>query len=235
MLPAKILVVDDEEKMRQVIGIYLGSEGYQIEMAANGKEALEKFEAVADYDLILLDVMMPEIDGWTVCREIRRTSRVPIILLTARGEDYDKLFGFELGIDDYMTKPFNLKELNARVKAVLRRVKDANNCQQQDIVEGVLLIKSDYRQAFLDGDELVLTPKEYDLLHYMSANPQIVYSREQLLSHVWGYDFAGDTRTVDTHIKQLRDKLGVHKDYIRTVWGTGYKFKVGDVDEKPAR
>lgn len=228
MLPAKILVVDDEEKMRQVISIYLTSEGYQIDMAANGKEALEKFEAEAGYDMLLLDVMMPEIDGWTVCREIRRTSKVPIILLTARSEDYDKLFGFELGIDDYITKPFNLKELSARVKAVMRRVKNGSECMQQDIVEGALLIKSDYRQAFLDGDEMVLTPKEYDLLHYLSANPQIVYSREQLLSHVWGYDFAGDTRTVDTHIKQLRDKLGDHKDYIRTVWGTGYKFKVDD-------
>ncbi|MFZ5965769.1 MAG: response regulator transcription factor [Bacillota bacterium] len=231
MNEGKILMVDDEEKMRHVIKIFLANEGYSVEEAGNGKEALEKIQN-NEFDLVLLDVMMPEIDGWTVCRKIRETSSMPIILLTARGEEYDKLFGFELGADDYLTKPFSLKEMLARVKAVLRRSSEILERSNNIIKSGALEIKTMYKQVALEGQELTLTPKEYDLLHFLAKNPQIVYSREQLLNAVWGYDFVGDGRTVDTHIKQLREKLGHYKKYIQTVWGTGYKFKVENDHER---
>ncbi|MEW9122118.1 MAG: response regulator transcription factor [Thermotaleaceae bacterium] len=231
MHEAKILVVDDEEKMRHVIKLYLSKEGYHVETADNGREALEK-TSMHNFDLILLDIMMPEMDGWTVCRKIRQESSIPIILLTARGEEYEKLFGFDLGADDYLTKPFSLKEMTARVKAVLRRYYEPNGKLQQDIRVGFLEIKTMYKQVLLKGQELSLTPKEYELLLFLAKNPQIVYSREQLLNQVWGYDFIGDARTVDTHIKQLREKLGAYKKYIHTVWGTGYKFKAGEENEK---
>ncbi|AOT69737.1 response regulator transcription factor [Geosporobacter ferrireducens] len=231
MNEARILVVDDEEKMRHVIQLYLSKEGYAIETAANGREALEKVDE-GKYDLILLDVMMPEIDGWTVCRKIRQESTIPIILLTARGEEYEKIFGFDLGADDYLTKPFSLKEMAVRVRAVLKRYLEPNGKQQKDIKAGALQIKAMYKQVLLESQEVLLTPKEYELLYFLARSPQIVYSREQLLNHVWGYDFIGDARTVDTHIKQLREKLGEYKKYIQTVWGTGYKFKVGYENEK---
>lgn len=223
----KILVVDDEDKMRQVIKIYLQKEGYIVEEASNGKEALEKIDT-DQFSLILLDVMMPEIDGWTICRKVRQESPVPIIMLTARGEEYDKLFGFELGIDDYITKPFSPKEMVARIKAVLKRSNGNSIVNNNTIKIGALEIKPMSKQVFLEEKELSLTPKEFDLLNFLSKNPEIVYSREQLLNQVWGYDFVGDLRTVDTHIKQLREKLGDYKKYIHTVWGTGYKLKVGE-------
>lgn len=223
----KILVVDDEDKMRQVIKIYLQKEGYLVEEASNGKEALEKIDT-HQFSLILLDVMMPEIDGWTICRKVRQESPVPIIMLTARGEEYDKLFGFELGVDDYITKPFSPKEMVARIKAVLKRSNGNNVANNNTLKIGVLEIKSMSKQVFLEEKELLLTPKEFDLLNFLSKNPEIVYSREQLLNQVWGYDFVGDLRTVDTHVKQLREKLGDYKKYIHTVWGTGYKLKVGE-------
>jgi len=226
MKNVKILIVDDEEKMRQVIKIYLEKEGYAVEEAGDGREALEKIN-MTEFSLILLDVMMPEIDGWTVCRKIREESSVPIIMLTARSEEYDKLFGFELGVDDYLTKPFSPKEMVARIKAVLKR-SNGNSLVNTDILKiGALQIKSMSKQVFLEDNEMILTPKEFDLLYFLSKNPEIVYSREQLLNQVWGYDFVGDLRTVDTHVKQLREKLGSYKSYIHTVWGTGYKFKVG--------
>ncbi|SHI89829.1 two-component system, OmpR family, response regulator ResD [Geosporobacter subterraneus DSM 17957] len=228
---AKILVVDDEEKMRHIIKVYLSNEGYKVDTAENGREALEKLEG-KPYDLVLLDVMMPEIDGWTVCRKIRQESSIPIILLTARSEEYEKIFGFDLGADDYLTKPFSLKEMAVRVRAVLKRTLEHSGKGPKDIRAGALEIKAMYKQALLDGQELLLTPKEYELLYFLAKNPQIVYSREQLLNQVWGYDFLGDARTVDTHIKQLREKLGDYKKYIHTVWGTGYKFKAGDENEK---
>jgi len=234
MNDVKILVVDDEEKMRSAIKIFLKKEGYSVEEACNGKEALEMI-AEDNYDLVLLDVMMPEVDGWTVCRKVREESRLPIILLTARGEEYDKLFGFELGGDDYLTKPFSLKEMAARVKAVLRRSKEKNDCCENAIRHGVLEIKTMSKQVFLSNKEIFLTPKEYELLFFLGRNPQIVYSREQLLNRVWGYDFIGDARTVDTHVKQLREKLGDYKKYIQTVWGTGYKFMIGDENERDIR
>ncbi|MFT9497519.1 response regulator transcription factor [Anaerosolibacter sp.] len=223
----KILVVDDEEKMRNVIRVFLMKEGYEIQEACNGREALEKVSCDR-FDLILLDVMMPEIDGWTVCRKIRDDFSIPIILMTARGEEYDKLFGFELGADDYITKPFSLKEMMARVKAVMRRSKESNERNHKMIKLGALEIKTLSKQVFIDKAEITLTPKEYELLYFLGRNAEIVYSREQLLNRVWGYDFIGDARTVDTHIKQLREKLGNHKKYIQTVWGTGYKFMIGE-------
>lgn len=231
MKDIKILVVDDEEKMRHAIKVFLIKEGYGVEEACNGKEALEKIHK-GSFDLILLDVMMPEIDGWVVCRKVREEFAIPVILLTARGEEYDKLFGFELGADDYLIKPFSLKEMVARVKAVLRRSNEVYGRSQSNIKVGALEIKSIYKQVVLQEQMLPLTPKEYELLVFLAKNPQIVYSREQLLNQVWGYDFIGDARTVDTHVKQLREKLGDYKKYIETVWGTGYRFKVGDGHEK---
>lgn len=226
----KILLVDDEEKMRQVIRIFLEKEGYLVEEACNGKDALEKFED-SEYSLLMLDVMMPQVDGWTVCRKVRDTSNVPVIMLTARGEEYDKLFGFELGVDDYITKPFSPKEVVARVKAVLKRSKGNNTRIQENellkIGESVK-INLPSQQIFIEDSEISLTPKEFDLIRFLAQNPERVYTREQLLDNVWGYDFYGDLRTVDTHIKQLREKLGCYKNCIHTVWGKGYKLKVVD-------
>lgn len=222
-----ILIADDEDKMRQVIKIYLQREGYTIKEATDGKDALEKFKTTP-FSLLLLDVMMPEIDGWTVCRKIREESSVPIIMLTARSEEYDKLFGFELGVDDYITKPFSPRELVARVKALLKRSNINNKTDEDNIKISNLEIRPLAKQVFLDNLEIILTPKEFDLLHFFAQNPQQVFSREQLLNKVWGYDFIGDARTVDTHIKQIREKLGAYKKYIHTVWGTGYKLKVGE-------
>lgn len=227
MSNVNILIADDEDKMRQVIKIYLEREGYKIEEAINGKDALEKFET-ASFSLLLLDVMMPEIDGWTVCRKIREESSVPIIMLTARGEEYDKLFGFELGVDDYITKPFSPKEVVARVKALLKRSNIHHNSDENNMKINNLEIRPLAKQVFLDDDEILLTPKEFDLLYFLAQNPQQVFSREQLLTKVWGYDFIGDARTIDTHVKQIREKLGTYKKYIHTVWGTGYKLKIGE-------
>lgn len=227
MKDIKILIVDDEDKMRQVIKIYLEREDYIVEEARDGKEALMKFSQ-GQFSLVLLDVMMPEIDGWTVCRKIRQESAVPIIMLTARGEEYDKLFGFELGVDDYMTKPFSPKEMVARIKAVMKRTNGTNIVDSNTLKVGAIEIKPMSKQVFLKENELFLTPKEFELLNFLSKNPEIVYSREQLLNQVWGYDFVGDLRTVDTHVKQLREKLGNYKKYIHTVWGTGYRLKVGE-------
>lgn len=223
----KILIVDDEIKMRQVIKIYLEKEGYIVKEAENGKEALKRFDE-DKFSLILLDIMMPKVDGWTVCRKIREESTVPIIMLTARSEEYDKLFGFELGVDDYITKPFSPKEMVARIKAVLKRSNSDNRVHTNILKIGAIEIKPMSKQVFLEKNELSLTPKEFDLLNFLLNNPEIVYSREQLLNQVWGYDFVGDLRTVDTHIKQLREKLGSYKKYIHTVWGTGYRLKVGE-------
>ncbi|MDK2799103.1 MAG: hypothetical protein PWQ70_722 [Clostridiales bacterium] len=224
----KILVVDDEDKIRNVIKIYLNSEGYAVEEANNGKNALDKIKTT-HFSLIILDVMMPEIDGWTVCREIRKSSSVPIIMLTARGEEYDKLFGFDLGVDDYIVKPFSPKEMIARVKALLRRSGNKASKSGQTFIEvGQVKVNPVSKQAFISDKELILTPKEFELLYFLVQNPERVFNREQLLTSVWGYDFFGDSRTVDTHIKQLREKLGDYKHYIHTVWGTGYKFNVGD-------
>lgn len=224
----RILIVDDEERIRGMIREYYSLEGYDIDEVSDGVEALELFKQ-HQYSLIILDIMMPKMDGWSVCREIRKTSAVPIIMLTARGEEYDKLFGFELGVDDYIVKPFSPKELLARTKAIIRR--------SAAIVEGVsqedrfrfagLEIAFKSRNVYVDGESVSLTPKEYELLKFFVQNLNQVFSREQLINSVWGYDFTGDDRTVDTHVKMLRDRLGNYRKFIVTVWGTGYKFELG--------
>ena len=221
---ARILIVDDEALIRELIKEYMGLEDFAVEEAANGREGLDLF-LQNPYDLIILDAMMPVMDGWTLCREIRKTSRVPIIMLTARGEEYDKLLGFELGVDDYLTKPFSPKELLARSKAILRRA-TSYEPHRQAIFQG-LKLDFDAHRVEVDGEAVALTPKEYDLISFLARNPNRVFSREQLLDSVWGYDYTGDTRTVDTHIKMLRERLGGYRKYIVTVWGTGYKFDTG--------
>lgn len=218
----RILIVDDEALIRDLIKEYLSVEDYAVDEGADGQQGLEMFQR-HHYDLIVLDVMMPFMDGWSLCREIRQISSVPIIMLTARGEEYDKLLGFELGVDDYLTKPFSPKELLARIKAILRRAA-ANESGPQAIFEG-LVLDFDARTVKVDGQTASLTPKEYELITFLARHPRQVFSREQLLDSVWGYDYAGDTRTVDTHVKMLRESLGVYRNYIVTVWGTGYKFE----------
>lgn len=223
----KILIVDDDDRIRDMIKEYTSLEGFRIDEAADGIEALNLFNT-SDYSLIVLDIMMPKMDGWSVCRAIRKTSQVPIIMLTARGEEYDKLFGFELGVDDYLVKPFSPKELLARMKAIIRRslsVDESAFKEHRVSYEG-LKIDFDSRNVFVEGSLVSLTPKEYELLSFLARNPNKVFSRDQLLNAVWGYDFMGDDRTVDTHIKMLRESLRVYRRFIVTVWGTGYKFEM---------
>lgn len=229
----KILLVDDEERMRDMIKEYTSLEGYDIDEAADGVKALELFKQ-NKYSLIILDVMMPKIDGWSVCREIRKTSNVPIIMLTARGEEYDKLFGFELGVDDYIIKPFSPKELLARMKAIIRRSASTDLVAKKEntVTFQGLVIEFDSRNTYVNGNIVTLTPKEYSLLTFFAKNPNRVFSREQLLNEVWDYDFIGDDRTVDTHIKMLRESISEYRKFIVTVWGTGYKFEVGEKNEK---
>lgn len=228
MEKAKILIVDDEERIREMIREYTSLEGFYIDEASDGTEALNLFRQ-SQYSLVILDVMMPKMDGWTVCREIRKTSQVPVIMLTARGEEYDKLFGFELGVDDYIVKPFSPKELLARMKAIIRRSTSTgdNNDRGERISFDGLVIEFNSRNVYVDGNSVSLTPKEYELLNFFVQNPNRVFSRDQLLNSVWGYDFVGDDRTVDTHVKMLRESLGDYRKFIVTVWGTGYKFEVG--------
>lgn len=222
----KILIAEDEANFRKLIGEYLKSEGYEFVEAKNGKEAIEIFHSAnaSEFDAVLLDVMMPIIDGWSVCRTIRETSEVPIIMLTARGEEYDKLFGFELGVDDYMVKPFSPKELMARLKALIRRSGKGQEQKRQSF--GGLEVDFDARSVYVDGNLAKLTPKEYELLVYLVGNKNRALSRQQILDGAWGIDFFGDDRTVDTHVKMLRDSLKPYKHYFVTVWGVGYKFEV---------
>ncbi|WP_147533426.1 response regulator transcription factor [Bacillus marasmi] len=226
MAKERILIVDDEERMREMISEYISVEDYEVDEAANGAEALNKFMR-NQYSLIILDVMMPKIDGWGVCKEIRKTSQVPIIMLTARGEEYDKLFGFELGVDDYLVKPFSPRELLARIKAIIRRsstVDESPSIPETITIEG-LVIECASRNVYVDGEPVNLTPKEYELLCLFAQNPKRVFTREQLLNAVWGYDYKSEDRTVDTHIKTLRESLKDYRRLIVTVWGTGYKFE----------
>lgn len=221
-----VLVVDDEKEIRKIIGTYLLQEGIVVLEAEDGYEALKAFDN-EKIDLIILDVMMPKMDGWQVCKEIRKQSKVPIIMLTARGEEYDKLFGFELGVDDYVVKPFSPRELTARVKAVFQRIDVFKNEEEIYVVEDLKInVKS--RVASISEEEITLTPKEYDLLSFFVKNRGIVFSRDKLLDEVWGYDFIGDSRTVDTHVKILRERLGRNRSWISTVWGVGYKFEPGE-------
>ncbi len=219
----RILIVDDEKMIRNVVKEYAEFEGYETAEAADGMEAVEICRK-EDFDIIIMDVMMPRLDGYSSIKEIRKTKQIPVIMLSARGEEYDKLFGFEIGVDDYVVKPFSPKELLARIKAVLKRSAAQEN--QMDIIryEG-LEINVAGREVIIDGSAASLTPKEYDLLFYLVRNKGIALSREKLLEEVWGYDFYGDDRTVDTHIKMLRNSLGEYRKFIKTLRGMGYKFE----------
>lgn len=222
---AHVLMVDDEARIRDIVTQYLKFEGYTCDEAANGKQAVEMAEKTA-YDLIIMDVMMPFMDGITALRVLRQSSAVPVILLTAKGEEYDKVFGFELGADDYVVKPFSPKELMARIKAILKRTQrsEENAAAQQAYTYKMLTVNPVSYEAYIDGRKLSLTPKEFELLLCFIKNKGAVLTREQLLNEVWGYDFYGDSRTVDTHIKMLRNNLGEYRELIKTVWGVGYRY-----------
>lgn len=220
----KILVVDDEPKIREVIKEYAEFSGYEVTEAADGMSAVGLCK-LNDYDLIIMDIMMPKLDGFSACKEIKKTKDIPIIILSARGEEYDKLFGFELGIDDYVVKPFSPKELMARVNAVLSRKKASTPAAQEIMKFDGLEINIPARTVTVDGNKVELTPKEYELLFYLVKNKNIALSRDKLLSDIWGYDFFGDDRTIDTHIKNLRNNLGPYRDFIVTLRGVGYKFE----------
>ena len=219
----KLLVVDDEARIRELIKKYATFEQYDVTEAENGMQAVELCRQ-QDFDLIIMDVMMPDLDGFSACREIRKTSAVPILMLSARGEEYDKLHGFELGIDDYVVKPFSPKELMMRVGAILKR--SGAKSESREVVDiGDLRVDFTARRVTLEGKPLDLSPKEYDLLFYLVRNRGIALTREKLLSEIWGYDFYGDDRTLDTHIKLLRRQLGPYADRITTLRGVGYRFE----------
>ncbi len=220
----KILVVDDESRMRKLVKDFLSKKGFEVIEAENGEQALDIFFATKDVSLILLDVMMPKMDGWEVCREIRKLSQVPIIMLTAKSDEKDELLGFELGVDEYITKPFSPKILVARVEAILRR---SNVIGPDDVIEagGIKLNKAAH-EVTVDGEPVELSFKEFELLSYFVANQGVALSRERILNNVWNYDYFGDARTIDTHVKKLRSKLKDKGEYIKTIWGMGYKFEV---------
>ena len=222
----KILVVDDESRMRKLVRDFLEKKNFQVLEAGDGEEAMDIFYEEKDIALILLDVMMPKMDGWDVCREIRKNSKVPIIMLTARGDERDELLGFDLGVDEYISKPFSPKILVARVEAILRRTgQDAGG----DVLSaGGIVIDKAAHQASVDGEPMELSFKEFELLTYFLENQGIALSREKILNSVWNYDYFGDARTIDTHVKKLRSKMGAKGEYIKTVWGMGYKFEVDE-------
>lgn len=221
---AKILIVDDEQKIREVIREYSEFNGHETAEASDGMTAVGLCK-LNDYDLIIMDIMMPKLDGFSACKEIKKIKDIPVIMLSARSEEYDKLFGFELGIDDYVVKPFSPKELMARVNAVLTRRNSGTAPVYQTYTFEGLSINIAARVVTVDGEKVELTPKEYDLLFYLVENKNIALSRDKLLSDIWGYDFFGDDRTIDTHIKNLRNNLGKYRDYIVTLRGVGYKFE----------
>ena len=220
----KILVVDDEVNIRRVVREYAEFEGYEVAEAENGMEAVEMVKS-EDFDLIVMDIMMPKLDGFSTCKEIKKYKTIPVIMLSARGEEYDKLFGFELGIDDYVVKPFSPKELMARIKAVLKRNNVSESTVPEKLVFEGLEIDIAGREVYVDGEKASMTPKEYDLLFYLVKNKNLALTRDKLLEEVWGYDFFGDDRTVDTHIKKLRNSLGQYRKFIVTLRGMGYKFE----------
>ncbi len=223
MAVQKILVVDDEARMRKLVSDFLVREGYEVLEAANGEEAMDLFYADKEIVLIILDVMMPRMDGWQVLREIRESSQVPVIMLTARADERDELKGFDLGVDEYVTKPFSPRTLVARVNAILRRTASH---EENDRIElsGIVLDKSAH-QVTIDGEPVELSFKEFELLTYFMENNKIALSREKILNHVWNYDYFGDARTIDTHVKKLRSKLGSKGELIKTIWGMGYKLE----------
>ena len=220
----KILVVDDESRMRKLVKDFLVRQGYTVLEAADGVEAMDLFYEDKEIGLIILDVMMPRMDGWQVCREVRMHSKVPIIMLTARSEERDELQGFELGIDEYISKPFSPKILVARVEAILRRTQGSS--QTEELEAGGITVDKTAHTVSIDGDFVDLSFKEFELLTYFMENQGIALSREKILNNVWNYDYFGDARTIDTHVKKLRSKLGEKGEYIKTIWGMGYKFEV---------
>ncbi len=224
MKKIQILVVDDESRMRKLLRDFLEREGYGVLEAANGEEAVDIFYEHKDIALILLDVMMPKLDGWAVCREIREISTVPIVMLTARGEERDELRGFELGVDEYIAKPFSPKILVARVNALLKRVNGPMANEELEV--GGIRVNKAAHMVFVDDTEIDLSVKEFELLVYFVENQRIALTREKILNSVWDYDYFGDARTIDTHVKKLRSKLGDKGNYIKTIWGMGYKFEV---------
>ena len=222
----KILVVDDESRMRKLVKDFLTKKNFQVLEAGNGEEAMDIFYEEKDIALIILDVMMPKMDGWEVCREIRKNSKVPIIMLTARSDERDELLGFDLGVDEYISKPFSPKILIARVEAILRRT--GQNNPEDVISAGGIVIDKAAHLATVDGKPMELSFKEFELLTYFLENQGIALSREKILNSVWNYDYFGDARTIDTHVKKLRSKMGDKGEYIKTVWGMGYKFEVDE-------
>ena len=220
----KIMVVDDESRMRKLVRDFLAREGFQVIEAADGEEAVDLFYENKDVALIILDVMMPKMDGWQTCREIRSESKVPIIMLTAKGDEQDELKGFDLGVDEYISKPFSPKILVARVEAILRR--SGKGQDDQLLSAGGIEINKTAHEVSVDGKKIELSFKEFELLSYFLENQGIALSREKILNHVWNYDYFGDARTIDTHVKKLRNKLGDKGDLIHTIWGMGYKFEV---------
>lgn len=224
MVESKILVVDDDNNICDLIEIYLQKEGYKVYKAHNGKEALKVF-GEKQVDIIVLDVMMPQMDGYEVLKEIRKNSQIPVLMLTAKGETFDRVLGLELGADDYMVKPFEPKELIARIRAVLRRYKPQT--QKRAIEFTNLIIDADSYIVNYKDKEVEMPPKEFELLYFLCSNPNKVFTRDQLLYEVWGYDYPGDSRTVDVHVKRIREKLAEENEWqIKTVWGVGYKFEV---------
>ena len=221
----KILIVDDEQEIADLVALYLSSENYEVRKFYSAAQALEYIRSEA-LDLAILDVMMPRMDGWEVCREIRKNSKVPIIMLTARSDERDELLGFELGVDEYISKPFSPKILVARVEAILRRTGQSN--PDEILSAGGIVIDKAAHQATVDGKPMDLSFKEFELLTYFLENEGIALSREKILNSVWNYDYFGDARTIDTHVKKLRSKMGDKGEYIKTVWGMGYKFEVGE-------
>ena len=221
----KILVVDDEARMRKLVKDFLTNKGFTVIEAGDGEEAVDTFFAQKDIALVLLDVMMPKMDGWEVLKTIRKYSQVPVIMLTARSEERDELQGFSLGVDEYISKPFSPKILVARVDAILRR---SNVVSTENMDVGGICIDKAAHQVTIDGREIELSYKEFELLSYFVENQGIALSREKILNNVWNYDYFGDARTIDTHVKKLRSKLGKKGDYIKTIWGMGYKFEVSE-------
>ena len=222
----KILIVDDDKHITELIALYLNKEGYETKAVHTGKKAVEEFSSYSPH-LVLLDLMLPEKDGYQVCREIRAISAVPVIMLTAKGETFDKVLGLELGADDYIVKPFDPKELLARVKAVLRRyeVKETDSGLKQIVYPNLTINPSTYIVTY-HGETLELPPKEFELLYFLASHPNQVFKREQLLNRVWEYDFMGDTRTIDVHIKRIREKMPYEDTWsVKTIWGVGYKFE----------
>ncbi|QUI25458.1 response regulator transcription factor [Vallitalea pronyensis] len=221
----KILIVDDDPNITELISLYLNKEGYLTKFVHNGNNALKIFQTFAP-NLVILDLMLPGMDGYDVCKEIRKMSNIPIIMLTAKGETFDKILGLELGADDYMVKPFDTKELTARVKAVLRRYQPRDDKTKQVVVPNLTINLSNYTVIYFD-EKIEMPPKELELLYFLASNANQVFTREQLLDRIWGYEYIGDTRTVDVHVKRIREKIK-KSDYwgIKTVWGIGYKFEV---------